>query len=46
MIDNVEEMVMERILDWKKNNDDKLPEQILYYRNGVSEGSFPQPCFN
>jgi hypothetical protein len=38
MIDKVEEMVTERLRDWQKYHKGELPAQILYYRDGVSEG--------
>jgi len=33
-------MAAERIRDWAKGNRNKLPEQILYYRDGVDEGQY------
>lgn len=40
MIDSVESMVVERITDWVTNNGDRLPKNIIYYRDGVSEGQY------
>ena len=43
--DNVESMVKERILDWfAKNN--RMPERILYYRDGVSDGQYAKVKHN
>jgi eukaryotic translation initiation factor 2C len=36
-IKDVEGMVFERIQAWSINNGDRLPEHILYYRDGVSD---------
>lgn len=40
MIDNVESMVVERIKDWVVGNNFQTPENIIYYRDGVSEGQY------
>jgi len=42
MIDEVVSMVEERIRDWSETNKKKLPTNILYYRDGVSEGQYAQ----
>ncbi|KAJ4341739.1 hypothetical protein N0V95_007131 [Ascochyta clinopodiicola] len=40
MIDDVESMVVERIKDWVVINKFRLPKNIIYYRDGVSEGQY------
>ena len=51
MVSELTEMVMERLRLWRKYNKDTLPEQILVYRDGVSEGQYESvlreelPCF-
>lgn len=40
MIDNIEDMVVERIKDWIIINGFRLPKNIIYYRDGVSEGQY------
>jgi len=51
MVTELTEMVMERLRLWRKKNKDTLPEQILVYRDGVSEGQYDTvlreelPCF-
>jgi eukaryotic translation initiation factor 2C len=42
MINDVESMVLERIDDWSKSNGGALPKNIIYYRDGVSDGQFMQ----
>lgn len=50
MVSELTEMVMERLRLWRKRNTN-LPEQILVYRDGVSEGQYDTvlreelPCF-
>ncbi|KAF1951180.1 Piwi-domain-containing protein [Byssothecium circinans] len=39
---NVESMVLERLSDWRKANASVWPKNILYYRDGVSEGQYSQ----
>lgn len=39
MVQSLEEMVIERLDLWKKNQE-KLPSQIIVYRDGVSEGQY------
>ncbi|ORY07012.1 ribonuclease H-like domain-containing protein [Clohesyomyces aquaticus] len=41
MIDDVTEMVRERIHDWATENK-RLPANILYYRDGVRDGQYAQ----
>ena len=40
MVQNLEQMVVERLGLWKRKNSGKLPEKILVYRDGVSEGQY------
>lgn len=40
MIDDVEGVVVERIMDWVTNNGFRFPKNIIYYRDGVSEGQY------
>ena len=40
MVSELTEMVVERLRMWRKKNKDALPEQILVYRDGVSEGQY------
>jgi eukaryotic translation initiation factor 2C len=42
MIDKLDEMMIERIDDFKLKNQNKLPANIIFYRDGVSEGQFDQ----
>jgi hypothetical protein len=41
MIDSLQDMVFERIIDWYNANG-ALPKNILYYRDGVSDGQYAQ----
>ncbi|EGO01021.1 hypothetical protein SERLA73DRAFT_167206 [Serpula lacrymans var. lacrymans S7.3] len=41
MITNLAQMMVERLTLWKSRNGNKLPERVLVYRDGVSEGQFP-----
>ncbi|UPX17281.1 uncharacterized protein EKO05_0007647 [Ascochyta rabiei] len=40
MIDDIESMIVERIKDWVVINKFRLPRNIIYYRDGVSEGQY------
>lgn len=42
IIQNMKDMVVERIRDWAEDRKNKkhLPTQILYYRDGVDEGQY------
>ncbi|KAG9307964.1 ribonuclease H-like domain-containing protein [Chiua virens] len=40
MITNLKDMMIDRIKLFQKKNSGKLPERILVYRDGVSEGQF------
>ncbi|CAI7666099.1 unnamed protein product [Penicillium glandicola] len=40
-IEFLKEMMLTRLSLWKKNNNGNLPQNILVYRDGVSEGQFP-----
>lgn len=42
MITDLEPMMKERLEVWQKANQKRLPERILVYRDGVSEGQFHQ----
>ena len=51
MVDALEEMLVERLQFYRKTNN-RLPERIIVYRDGVSEGQLPQvlekekPCLD
>lgn len=40
MVTDLEEMMVERLALWLKNNQNRLPSKIVIYRDGVSEGQF------
>ncbi|KAL8715518.1 MAG: hypothetical protein Q9220_000854 [cf. Caloplaca sp. 1 TL-2023] len=40
IIDNLDEMFGERLDLWRKHNQGHLPERIIIYRDGVSEGQY------
>jgi hypothetical protein len=40
MVDNLKLMVLERLDLWKKYNQGRLPDRVVIYRDGVSEGQF------
>jgi eukaryotic translation initiation factor 2C len=40
MVDDLEALLKSRILRWGKSNQNKLPENIVVYRDGVSEGQY------
>jgi eukaryotic translation initiation factor 2C len=40
MIRSMDEMMVSRLLLYKKRNKGLLPERVLVYRDGVSEGQF------
>ncbi|KAF2261991.1 Piwi-domain-containing protein [Lojkania enalia] len=40
MVDQLEEMVKERIRFWQKRNQNRLPTKVIVYRDGVSEGQY------
>jgi hypothetical protein len=42
MIAQLDEMFVERLLDFKARNAKKLPSNIVFWRDGVSEGQFDQ----
>jgi eukaryotic translation initiation factor 2C len=42
MIAQLDEMFVERLLDFKARNANKLPSNIVFWRDGVSEGQFDQ----
>jgi eukaryotic translation initiation factor 2C len=51
MVSSLTDMIIERMRVWQAKNGQKLPEQILIYRDGVSEGQYESvlreeyPCF-
>ncbi len=51
MVDGLADMVEERLKLWQKKHNGGLPDKIILYRDGVSEGQFDQvltievPCF-
>ncbi|KAF3906958.1 hypothetical protein AA313_de0209849 [Arthrobotrys entomopaga] len=40
MIKALEEMVVERLMEYARNNNDNIPTKVLFYRDGVSEGQY------
>lgn len=44
-IEDLESMMKERLRDWSAKNDDTLPTDILFYRDGISESQFDK-CKN
>jgi eukaryotic translation initiation factor 2C len=40
MVEELEEMIIERIKLWQKRNQNKLPNKVIVYRDGVSEGQY------
>lgn len=40
MVDNLDQMIIERLQLWRKHNANALPDKILVYRDGVSEGQY------
>ncbi|OJD25785.1 hypothetical protein ACJ73_02841 [Blastomyces percursus] len=40
MVSDLDQMLQSRLLLWQKNNAKSLPENILIYRDGVSEGQY------
>lgn len=42
MINKLDEMMLERLKDFQARNQNKLPSNIIFYRDGVSEGQFDQ----
>ncbi|KAA8895278.1 Piwi domain-containing protein [Sphaerosporella brunnea] len=42
MIDEMKEMMMERLKLWNRKNGGRYPQKIIVYRDGVSEGQFHQ----
>lgn len=40
MVSGLEEMIIERLRSWQKHNAQALPQNILVYRDGVSEGQY------
>ncbi|EDN10395.1 hypothetical protein HCAG_06198 [Histoplasma mississippiense (nom. inval.)] len=40
MVDDLDPMLQSRLRYWQKNNSKSLPENILIYRDGVSEGQY------
>ena len=42
LIDGLADMMVERLGHWKDKNGGKYPEQVLFYRDGVSQGQYQQ----
>lgn len=40
MVDELEEMITERLKLWQKRNQQRLPTKVIVYRDGVSEGQY------
>lgn len=40
MVDELEEMIIERLKLWQKRNKNLLPAKVIVYRDGVSEGQY------
>ncbi|KAI2487016.1 Piwi multi-domain protein [Pyrenophora tritici-repentis] len=40
MVAELEEMIVERLELWKKRNQNRLPNKVIVYRDGVSEGDY------
>ncbi|KAF2036490.1 Piwi-domain-containing protein [Setomelanomma holmii] len=40
MVAELEEMIIERLKLWQKRNQNKLPNKVIVYRDGVSEGQY------
>lgn len=40
MVEELEEMIIERLKLWQRKNQNKLPNKIIVYRDGVSEGQY------
>ncbi|KAI8935159.1 hypothetical protein NX059_007752 [Plenodomus lindquistii] len=40
MVDALDEMIIERLKLWQKRNQNRLPNKVIVYRDGVSEGQY------
>ncbi|KAH8725031.1 ribonuclease H-like domain-containing protein [Phaeosphaeriaceae sp. PMI808] len=40
MVEELEQMIIERLKLWQKRNQNKLPNKVIVYRDGVSEGQY------
>jgi eukaryotic translation initiation factor 2C len=40
MVDELEDMIIERLKLWQKRNQNRLPNKVIVYRDGVSEGQY------
>ena len=40
MVNELEEMIVERLKLWQKRNQNRLPNKVIVYRDGVSEGQY------
>jgi eukaryotic translation initiation factor 2C len=40
MVAELEEMIIERLKLWQKRNQNRLPNKVIVYRDGVSEGQY------
>ena len=43
MIEEMEAMIIERLQLWSRRNNNRLPEKLIVYRDGVSEGISSPP---
>ncbi|KAK6358040.1 hypothetical protein TWF730_007394 [Orbilia blumenaviensis] len=46
MIEGLEDMVVERLTEYSRNNKGAVPSKVLFYRDGVSEGQYDQVLAN
>ncbi|KAF3318931.1 hypothetical protein TWF173_005341 [Orbilia oligospora] len=46
MIEGLEQMVIERLEEYARHNKGAIPEKVLFYRDGVSEGQYDQVLAN
>ncbi|OAL53799.1 Piwi-domain-containing protein [Pyrenochaeta sp. DS3sAY3a] len=42
MVTELEDMIVERLTLWRKRNQNRLPNKVILYRDGVSEGQYHQ----
>jgi eukaryotic translation initiation factor 2C len=40
MVEELEDMIIERLKLWQKRNQNRLPNKVIVYRDGVSEGQY------
>ncbi|KAL5116399.1 hypothetical protein ACEQ8H_005747 [Pleosporales sp. CAS-2024a] len=41
MVEDLDEMIVERLKLWQERNQNRLPKKVIVYRDGVSEGQYP-----